>query len=153
MPRWLLFPANCYYWFASVMSHKPRRNLRSGHYDHAVRQRRRSDRLRQRHRLRPCLKRLDPKLKSRASRRRKNSYRNGLGELLARTRSARPIRRNETKRRRPRRRRRSIAILHRAEKRLHRKVGRIEEPLIDYPFSEFVEAFHHASTFTRCLGL
>jgi len=29
----------------------------------------------------------------------------------------------------------------------------MEKPLIGYPFSEFADAFHHAGTFTRCLGL
>src|SRR5439155_27066630 len=124
MPRWLLFPADCYYWFASVMPHKPRRNLRSCRHDHAVRQRRGSDRLRQRLRLRPRLKRLDSKPESRASRRGTDSHWISVGELLVGARPACAVRRHEGKRRRPRRRRRSVTLLHRAEKRVHRKVDR-----------------------------
>src|SRR6266516_8218223 len=39
-----------------------------------------------------------------------------------RARPARPLRWNETERRRPRRRRRSIALLHRTKKHLHRQI-------------------------------
>ena len=43
--------------------------------------------------------------------------RHGLGQLLAAARPARPVRRHEGQRRRPRRRRRGAALLHRAEDR------------------------------------
>ncbi len=51
-----------------------------------------------------------------------SSVRHRVGELLAPARLARSLRRHETKRCRPRRRRRSVALLHRAKKRLHRQV-------------------------------
>ena len=98
-----------------VVPYQSRRNLWPGHHHHAVRQRRRSNRLRQRHRLRPGLERLDAKPESRPSRRGTHSHRHGLGKLLARARLARPLRRHESQRRRPRRRRRSAALLHRAK--------------------------------------
>src|SRR5438105_2664218 len=104
------------------MPHQPRRNFWTGGDDHTVRQRRRSDWLRQRYRLRPGIERLDPKFEPRPSRRRENPHRHSLGELLARARPARPLRRHESQRRRPRRRRRSFALLHRAKKHLHRKM-------------------------------
>ena len=122
LPIRLLLSADRHHRFAGVMPHQSRRNFRPGHHHHAVRQRRRSDRLRQRHRLRPVLERLDPKPESRPSRRGTNSHRHGLGELLARARPARPLRRHESQRRRPRRRRRSATIFHRAKERLHRKI-------------------------------
>ena len=122
LPRRLFLPADRHHRSAGLLPHKSRRNLRPGRHNHAVRQRRGSDRLRQRRRLRPGLERLDAKPEPRPSRRRTNPYRHSLGKLLARARSARPLRRHETKRRRPRRRRRSASILHRAKERLHREV-------------------------------
>src|SRR6266513_5326200 len=45
-----------------------------------------------------------------------------MGELLVGARPARPIRRNEAKRRGPRRRRRIVTLLHRAEECLYREI-------------------------------
>src|SRR6266536_4600731 len=104
------------------MSHKPRGNLRPGRYDYTVRKRRRGDRLRKRLRLRPGLKRLDTKPESRPSRRGANSHRHGLGELLARTRSPRSVRWDESKRRGARRRRRSATILYGGQEHLHSEI-------------------------------
>ncbi len=89
-------------------------------------------RLRQRHRLRPGLKHLDPKPEPRPSRRRKNSHRHGLGKLLARARSACPLRRHESKRRRPRRRRRGTTILHGGQEHLHREMTENSSQKIRY---------------------
>src|SRR6266446_5383952 len=105
------------------MLHKSGRNFWSGYNNHAIRQRRRSDQLRQRLRVRSGLERLDTKPEPRPSRRRTNQHGHGLGKLLARARSARSLRRNETKRRRPRRRDGRTAFFHRAQERLHRKIN------------------------------
>src|SRR5438105_2256104 len=117
------------------MSHQPRRNFWTGRDDHTVRQRRRSDWLRQRYRLRPGIERLDPKFEPRPSRRRENPHRHSLGKLLARPRSPRPLRRDESQRRRPRRRRRSSPLFHRAKEHLHR------EMTSDERWSELCAAF------------
>src|SRR5207244_9780149 len=68
--------------------------------------------------------RLDAELKSCASCRRADFHWHGLGELLAGARPARPVRRDEGKRRRPRRRRGGVAILHRGEEHLHSEIDR-----------------------------
>src|SRR2546430_14427226 len=54
-----------------------------------------------------------------------------MGELLVGARPARPIRRNEAKRRGSRGRRRSVTLLHRAEECLYREIVDPESTIAD----------------------
>ena len=83
--------------------------------DHAVRRRRRSDRLRQLHPLRPLRHRLDARPLPRAPRRRGARRRHDLDQLLAPARPPRPLRRHEGERSGKRRRLRVAELLHRGE--------------------------------------
>ncbi len=94
------------------------RDLRARGDGDAIRQRRGGAGARQRYALRTLRHGVDARPAARPSRRRRPRQRDGLDQLLALARPARPVRRHERKRRRPRGRIRVAEFLHGTEKRL-----------------------------------